>query len=134
MIAQAIFQTKECLPAGSSKVLDAVLSRKWTDYHGANVRATISGLSDPKNGVRRLDNDDVEAELKADRAPLYCNTPHAMAQVGMMFRKDRVGNLLTVDEVTVADPWPGNGFRALSAEEMSPAGSMTYLAAVEVRN
>jgi Papain-like cysteine protease AvrRpt2 len=135
VIAQTVFGTTDCKPAGSSGVLDKVLNHTWTDDDGDTFNATITGLYDPSNGIRTIDNDDVVSELVADRPLLYCNQTHAMVQVGMKYRKDRSGNLIAVDEVTVADPWPNKGIHTLSMGELMPVsagGQMTYLASVNV--
>ena len=124
-----------CSPSGGSAVLNSVLTSSWTDANGTHFQASISGLFDPAHSITSLPNAGVIAELQAGRPLLYCNTTHCMVQLGMKFRHDNAGNILSVDEVTVADPFPGQGFRILSQAERGPrgivpGGQMTYLAAV----
>jgi hypothetical protein len=83
VIAQQVFGSTVCRPAGSSGVLDSVLNHQWTDDNGKTFRATINGLFDPANGAGTINNDDVVSELEADRPLLYCNASHAMVQIGM---------------------------------------------------
>jgi hypothetical protein len=135
VIAQAIFHTLECKPAGNTKVLDAVLSHQWTDNDGDKFTATITGLYDPLNGISDMDNDDIVSAMKHDKPLLYCNTTHAMVVIGLDYRKLASGELLAVDQVHVADPYPGKGFHVLSPAEMVPlqhGGAMTYLASVDI--
>jgi hypothetical protein len=135
VIAQTIFRTLACRPSGPTSVLDAVLNHEWTDDDGDKFTAKITGLYDPLNGVTALDNDDLVSEMKDDNPVLYCNTHHAMVIVGLDYRRDTAGNLVAVDQVHVADPWPGNGMHVLSLPEMVPlarGGQLTYLASVDV--
>lgn len=135
VIARTMFGTLACRPSGGTKVLDAVLSREWTDDGGAAFTATIKGLYDPLNGIRDLDNNDILSEMKHDNPMLYCNKTHAMVIVGIDYQKDNDGDLIQIDQVHMADPYPGKGFHVLSPSEMRPAvlgGDMMYLASVDV--
>jgi hypothetical protein len=133
-IARTMFGTLACLPSGNTTVLDAVLSRQWVDAKGDEFGARISGLYDPLNGVRAINNAELIAELENDKPILYCNRTHAMVVVGMSYRRDAIGNLV-VDQVRVADPYPGLGFHLLSPREMAPVdlgGDLLFLASVDV--
>jgi hypothetical protein len=130
-----MFGTLPCLSSGNTKVLDAVLSHEWTDDNGVKFNASITGLFDPLNGVAAMDNDDLVSELQNDKPMLYCNRGHAMVIVGIDYRKDMAGNLIAVDRVRVADPYPGQGYHLLSPAEMVPiafGGALTYVASVDV--
>lgn len=135
VIAQTVYKTLNCLPSISSKVLDAVLNYEWTDDEGDKFNATITGLYDPLNGVTEMDNNDLVSEMKNNNPVLYCDTHHAMVIVGLDYRTNASGNLLAIDQVHVADPWPGNGFHVLTPPEMVPVqygGQLTYVASVDV--
>jgi Papain-like cysteine protease AvrRpt2 len=137
VIAQTIYRTLACLPSISSGVLDTVLSHVWTDTNGDQFKATITGLYDPLNNVTEMDNDDLVSEMRDNNPVLYCNTHHAMVIVGMDYRRDAAGDLLAVDRVHVADPWPGNGMHLLTPPEMMPlqqGGQLTYVASVDVED
>lgn len=142
VIAQTMFKTLKCLSSGGTKVLDAVLSREWTDDDGNAFKATITGLYDQLNGVTAMDNDDLVSEMKQDNPVLYCNTHHAMVIVGLDYRKDLAGNFMVMDQVHVADPWPGSGtygpgLHVLTHPEMMPlanGGQLTYVASVDVED
>lgn len=137
VIAQTVFGTLACLPSGNTKVLDAVLSHGWTDSDGDKFTATITGLYDPLNGVTQMDNNDLIKEMVNDNPVLYCNRSHAMVIVGLDYRRDAYGNLIAVDQVHVADPYPGMGFHVLSPAEMLPiglGGALTYVASVDVED
>lgn len=137
VIAQTIYHTLACLPSISSRVLDAVLDHEWTDDNGDKFTAKITGLYDPLNRVTEMDNDDLVSEMSDDNPVLYCNTHHAMVIVGMDYRRDRDKDLIAVDQVHVADPWPGNGMHILSRPEMVPlqqGGQLTYVASVDVED
>ena len=97
-------------------MLDAVLSRRWKDKDDDEFSARISGLYDPLNGVRAMNNAYLISELESDKPILYCNRSHAMVIVGMNYRRDALGNL-AVDQVRVANPYPGMGFHLLSPRE-----------------
>jgi len=140
VVAQTIYHTLNCLPASSTKVLNAVLSHQWTDDNGDKFQATITGLYDPLNGIKDMDNDGLVSEMKNDNPVLYCNTHHAMVILGLDYEKDLAGNFLKMDQVHVADPWPGSGtygpgLHVLTRPEMVPlaqGGQLTYVASVEV--
>jgi hypothetical protein len=135
VIAQTVFRTLACLPSGNTRVLDAVLNHEWTDNNGAKFTAKITGLYDPLNGVTGMDNDDLVSEMRNDNPVLYCNRSHAMVIVGLDYRKDAGGNLVAIDQVHMADPYPGQGFHVLSPAEMLPigvGGALTYIASVEI--
>jgi hypothetical protein len=142
VIAQTIYHTLACLPPINTKVLNTVLSHEWTDDNGETFKATITGLYDPLNAVTEMDNDALVSEMKGDNPVLYCNTHHAMVIVGLDYRKDLAGNFMRMDEVHVADPWPGSGTYApgmhvLTHQEMVPlaqGGQLTYVASVDVED
>lgn len=135
VIAQTVFKSLACRPSGNTTVLDAVLNHEWTDDNGDKFTARISGLYDPLNGVAEMDNDDIVSEMKNDRPVLYCNRSHAMVIVGLDYRKGLGGTTIAIDQVHVADPFPGLGFHVLSPAEMVPmgiGGLLTYVASVEI--
>jgi hypothetical protein len=135
VIAQTMYGTLACLPSRNSKVLDAVLSHDWTDDNGEQFTGTITGLYDPLNGVLEMDNDDLVSEMQNDKPVLYCNKTHAMVIIGLDYRKDRAGNLIAVDQVQMADPYPGMGYHVLSRPEMVPfqqGGQLSYVASVDI--
>ena len=124
-----------CIPAGSSKTLVKVLDSDWRDDNGNLFHARISAAYDPANGVVSMDNSKVVAELAAGNPLLYCNTVHAMVQMGMQFIADPSGRVLRIDDVQVVDPWPNIGYRSLRPAERVPrpaGGEMTFLAAVTI--
>ncbi len=134
-IAQRVFGTLQCRPAGTTSVLNAVLSGSWVDMTGKKFTATITGLYDPANHVVAIDNNDIVSEMQDDSPMLYCNETHAMVVVGIEYRKDSTGSLIAIDDVRVADPYPGKGIHSLSPAEKLPkhlGGAMTYLASVDV--
>lgn len=136
VIAQTVFGTLACKASGGPKVLNAILNHKWTDDDGDEFTATITGLYDPlSNTPPDLDNDDAVSQLKDQKPLLYCNRSHAMVVIGIDYRRNGAGDLLAVDQVHVADPFPGLGFHVLSAKEMVPmehGGDLTYLASIDV--
>jgi hypothetical protein len=135
VIARTVFGSLACIPSGGTRVLDAVLNHQWTDESGDTFTATITGLYDPLNGVTAMDNDDLVSQMRDNKPMLYCNRSHAMVIVGMDYRKDAAGNLIAVDRVHVADPFPGFGFHMLSPAEMVPfqnGGALTYVASVDI--
>jgi hypothetical protein len=134
-IAQAIFGNLQCKPAQTTGVLNKVLSSVWIDTNGSKFKATITGLYDPANKVIAIDNNDIVSEMQSGSPMLYCNKTHAMVIVGIEYRKDMAGNLIAIDDVRVADPYPTLGIHSLSKIEMLAehlGGDMTYLASVDV--
>jgi hypothetical protein len=135
VIAQTVFGTVACQGSHDTKVLDAVLDHDWTDSNGDKFTAHITGLYDPLNNLIDMNNGDIISELKQDSPLLYCNTHHAMVIVGVSYRQGAAPNLVAIDRVQVADPFPGQGFHYLSLPEMVPlidGGQVTYVASVAI--
>lgn len=131
-IVTSMFGNLVCAGANTT-VIGTALSGHWVDDHGTPFQSRVVAAFDPANGINAINNAIIVNELLNNRPMLYCNTHHAMVNVGVDFIPTPAGP--NVVNVGVADPWPlSPSFHPLSCPEIIPvpAGQMTFLATVRV--
>jgi hypothetical protein len=132
-IAKAVQGSAANLPA-SGALVSSALNREWTDANGKKFRSRAT-YSDLQLGVMQVTNDDIVAELRANR-PLIIGVMnpggqggHAMVLSAVTYRA--IQNHMAVSEGTVRDPWPFNASpRTLTVTELRPI----YMAKISVEN
>lgn len=113
-------------PAPSGQAMTNALSKGWIDQDDRAFQ-THALASDAFAGRFQVSNDQVLAELAANRPLLIGVLGHAVVLVEMQYQRLASGAVRMIGG-TVVDPQPGRGIRPLLTAEMRP----TYVAAVRV--
>jgi len=116
------------LPASNYIIFIRDLNRSWTDDNGQVFNVRIRGLYDAQDGVAKLPNSQVIAELAAQRPLLMCNTHHATVVSLLQYQGSSQYPHIIYGEVY--DPLPQVGKRPFESGEYGP--ELTFLAAVLV--
>ncbi|HVZ43451.1 MAG TPA: papain-like cysteine protease family protein [Ramlibacter sp.] len=126
-IVRTSYGTEANLPAATGDVMTRALSRPWVAADGTRFQASVSA-SDQLARHFAITNDDVVAELAAERPLLVGAMGHAVVLVSLHYERGADGQLRIVSG-TVIDPQAGTGgVRALLRGELRPS----YIAAIKV--
>jgi hypothetical protein len=128
-IVQSIYGGIANIPGDAGALLHS-LNRPWTDDDGSRFSVSTNGLFVPELGSADLNNSDIVSALDSDDPILYCTMQHAMVLTAVSY----VGGPYNIVSGWVMDPWPGNGLRALTPQEMRPypMGTLRMAATIDV--